>query len=87
MYRKADEVREREEGDKLLLYHTRTRELALLEGIGKAVWMLLPEMSLAEIEAKLLEFHPEDPEKVKTHLSAFIDDLVTRKFLVAESTG
>ena len=82
MYRKADGIREREEGDKLLLYHTRTRELALLEGLGKGVWMLLPDMSVEEIEQKLVEFHPDEQEKIKTYLPKFLEDLVEKEFLV-----
>lgn len=82
MYRKTDKVREREEGDKLLLFNTQTKELALLEGMGKAVWMLLSEMSLEEIESKLLEFHPNEKEKVKAYLSKFVEDLAEKHFLV-----
>lgn len=82
MYRKTDKVREREEGDKLLLFNTQTKDLALLEGMGKAVWMLLSEMSLEEIESKLLEFHPNEKEKVKAYLSKFVEDLAEKYFLV-----
>ncbi len=82
MYKKADGIREREEGDKLLLYDTKRSNLAVVEGMGKAVWMLLPDMSLEEIESKLLEFHPEEQEMVKEYFSKFIEELVENNFLV-----
>jgi len=85
MYKKADGVRVREEGEKLLLYDTKTSNLAVLEGMGKAVWMLLPEMSIEEIEEKILEFHPEEKERAKEFLSKFIEDLIENKFLVKEN--
>lgn len=87
VYKKTKKLREREEGDKLLLFNTQTKELAILEGMGKAVWKLLSEMSVQEIESKLLEFHPEEQEKVKTYLSQFIEDLVEKSFLVKQKSS
>lgn len=81
VYKKANGVKERIESEKLLLYNINTREMILLEDVGRAVWELLSEMPLEEIESLLLTHHPGETEKIKSYLGKFIDDLVNKKFL------
>ncbi|MBU7043386.1 MAG: PqqD family protein [Theionarchaea archaeon] len=84
MYRKAQEVKERVESEKLLLYNINTRKLIVLEDMGIGVWNLLSEKSPEEIQEILTDYHPQDKEKIQRYLKKFIDDLVKRKFLVKE---
>jgi hypothetical protein len=84
VYKKADGVKERIESEKLLLYNINTRELILLEDLGRAVWDLLSDMPLEEIESLLLSYHPDEKEKIESYLGKFIDDLVNKKFLVRD---
>lgn len=81
MYKKANGIKERVESEKLLLYNINTREMILLEDMGRAVWELLSEMPLEDIESLLLTHHPDETEKITSYLGKFIDDLVNKKFL------